>query len=364
MNDHLDSYRKDPSKWQENAYSEGNSEKFGRYDKHEKTRYATLLAIQYDFQERDEDLIRYLFEQEILARENDSFQGIGEALWLAAYLLATFKRADDIPLFYRAKFANFDTSCGFDREFMYLALRENTEEFVHKNYPELYNDMKDSFDSMGLNKPLDDWWKNISSRYPEHVDEEPLFTLYERNIYFGNRTRAKKYLDQWKEEEPESANKNSTMKYAYIELGEFSLAMQLLKKELDEKERGWDRASCLSQMLELYVRMDGPIEGFDVLQTLDREFKIFDDWRQVGLGRMAVHRAFEYALVSEDLEIAKSSFKVADSWFKKMSTVALVGLEAGWKAAEKCGFSWKARRYKKLVTKEKRRIANELSRIQ
>lgn len=98
------------------------------------------------------------------------------------------------------------------------------------------------------------------------------------------------------------------------------------------------------------------IEGLDVIYSINREFKKFKGWKNVGLGRMAIHEAFEYALVTRDLKIARLSFKTAHSWFKKMDSIAYVGLEAGWKAAEKCGFTWKARMYKKLAIKERHRI--------
>jgi len=119
----LDIYRNDKDCWSDASYVAQSTKERGEHDANERERYSILLALQYDHNASDEELIRYLFRQEIIAREKDSFQGIGEALWLGAYLLATYRNVKDIPLFCRAKFANFDTDCGFDREFMFVALR-------------------------------------------------------------------------------------------------------------------------------------------------------------------------------------------------------------------------------------------------
>jgi len=39
-----------------------------------------------------------------------------------------------------------------------------------------------------------------------------------------------------------------------------------------------------------------------------------------------------------------------------MESIPYIGLEAGWKAAERCGYKIKAAKYKYLASKEKRRI--------
>lgn len=139
----LNSYRVDQKKWVNASYKAAKSEDRGTYDSNEKLRYSILLSLQYDLKDNDEELVRFLFEQEVVARENDSFQGIGNALWLGAFLLSKYRKVEDIPLFYRAKFANFDTSCGFDREFIYLALRNKTEDYVLTKFPEIHEETDD-----------------------------------------------------------------------------------------------------------------------------------------------------------------------------------------------------------------------------
>nr|MDE7293359.1 hypothetical protein [Oscillospiraceae bacterium] len=58
--------------------------------------------------------VRELFTEEVKARENDSFQGIGINLEILTSLLLSYNRETDKPLFERAKNANFDCSCGYE----------------------------------------------------------------------------------------------------------------------------------------------------------------------------------------------------------------------------------------------------------
>ncbi len=350
----LDKYRQNKQSWIDFSYSEKQSEERGSYDQNEKLRYSMLIEIQYDFQDSDEEFIRFLLEQEIIARENDDFQGIGDALWLGAYLLARFKRPYDIQLFYKAKFANFDTVCGFDREFMFLSLRDKTEDYVNKHHPDMYDEVKDIYKTFSL----DNWWERLSSKFPENERDEPLLELYYRNIYFEKKDIAKIYLEKWKENEPDSKEKDNTLKYAYIDLDEIPKAIKLIKKELDGQKSNWDKASCNHDLLKLHTKLKSSDDGLDVINAIDKEFEQFDTWKKVGLGRMVIHEAFEFALATPNMSIAKTTFKIADKWFKEMNNIALVGLEAGWKAAEKCGFLEKVKLYKKLAHEENERIKN------
>lgn len=355
----LNLYRKEKQSWAELAYCEATDKDRGSFDHNEKRRYAIFIALQYDFREEDEELIRFLFEQEVIARENDSFQGIGKALWLGAFLLARFNNPSDIPLFYRAKHSNFDTGCGFDKEFIYTALREKTEEYVLKNYPELYVDIKGGYTDMNLSESLDEWWSNLSQQFPKDEKDESLLELYERNMYFENMNRAKEYLAKWKNREPDSEQKDGTLKYAYIELGEIPSAIEIVKKELTAKETNWDKASCNLDLLQLYTKIASK-DGLQTIKAIDHEFNQFESWKQVGLGRIAVHAAFEYSIAARDMNLSKSAFKIAYSWFKKMDSVALVGLEAGLRAAKKCFSPWKARMFRKLAEIERDRINKAL----
>ena len=60
-----------------------------------------------------EQMVRELFEQEIIAREKSSFQGISSNLELLSVLMEQYRKPEDKPMYERAKNANFDCYCGF-----------------------------------------------------------------------------------------------------------------------------------------------------------------------------------------------------------------------------------------------------------
>ena len=100
-------------------YLEKHSEKYGKSDANYTNRLKVLLAM-YNREDRDaphyEPIVRRLLVNEIIDRETNSFQGIGDALYYAVFLLQKYERERDQILFQQAKEANFDTYAGFDSE--------------------------------------------------------------------------------------------------------------------------------------------------------------------------------------------------------------------------------------------------------
>ena len=62
-----------------------------------------------------EDTVRKLFEIEVTAWENESFQSIGANIEILTVLLQKYDNPNDESLFERAKNANFDCYCGYDK---------------------------------------------------------------------------------------------------------------------------------------------------------------------------------------------------------------------------------------------------------
>src|SRR5436309_827158 len=106
--DLLERLRRVRGSWSELAYVAVPDPQWTRVDANYVHRYGVLLCLQYDRKDEDYEPIRYLFQQEVLARADDPFQGETPALHLGAFLLARFQRRDDFPLFLEAKRANFD----------------------------------------------------------------------------------------------------------------------------------------------------------------------------------------------------------------------------------------------------------------
>lgn len=356
----LQSYRQHPKQWQTFFFKEVINADGDTVDINSSTRHAILLHLQYDWRQTDKALIRALFEQEVISREEDDYQGIGEALWLGAYLLAKYKDPADIELFYRAKFANFDTACGFDREFIYWPLREQTDEYLRQTHPDIYEELQGDYIELKFAETLEGWWRNLDQRYPNKEKDETLLALYERYFSLDQKEKARHFLDQWASQEKDSDYKYSALKFEYTQLGDYDAAIEQAKLILALQESDWDRSSALSNLIKLHRQAKRYHEGYQIVQQLDQIFATFDRWKDIGLGRIAIHETFELSLASEEQELARQIFNIAHEWAKQCDGIAWVGLQAAWKAAEKCDFTEQAHQYRQLADAERKRIDREV----
>lgn len=358
----LDLYRDDKAKWGElaNLPSEAESQCDYIYDKNEKSRYALLIELQYDLRDEDRDLIRYLLQQEIIARRNFSIGGGGDGLLLSAYLLATFKNPNDILLYYQAKNSNFDASCTIDTEFLFYALRDKTKAYVQQNFPEIYDDLGGYESKIDYESSVMDWWERLSHNYPDKEEDESLYTLYRRNIYFNNYDIATEHLEKWKASTPDSADKNSTLKHMYIELEDYAAVIELLKQELKISDSHWDRTSCYRDLLEYYTKTQQSINGLKIVELIDDELKQFSDWKNIGLGRMTIEQIFEFSLLTDNPEITVEAFEIAYKWLMKAkNNISYVGLECAMKAAEKSTCHTEFNQLEKMLSVERKRIDSD-----
>lgn len=352
----LQRYREDTALWKEIAFCPANNEERADYDANEQTRLKVILELQYDLKDSDIELLRFLFSQEIAAREYDSFQGFGEALSLGAYLLARFRDPVDIPLFVRAKFANFDTFCGFSSEYIFFALREQTEPYLEANFPEALQQIKDNGRSLTVPENLDQWWQALARAYPASEEQESLLSLYERSLMLDEPEKALHYLETWIAQEPESESKLQKMRYAYRQLGKFEQAAAATRSLLDQKETLWDQTSLSDDLVELYCQAGLFNEALTMARQLDILISSFDKWIGYGLGRKAIHNVFKLALAHPDLQAAREAFTLADSWFAKSNDLPFVGREAAVQAAERCDLEGKTAFYRELARQERARI--------
>lgn len=99
-------------------YKKKHTEKYGDTDENYSNRTRICYGLLFNVCEVDETvrekMIRDLLEQEIISRENDSFQGVGDSLAILTLLMRKYRRPEDEEIFKRAQNANFDCVCGYD----------------------------------------------------------------------------------------------------------------------------------------------------------------------------------------------------------------------------------------------------------
>lgn len=351
----LERYRNDKNVWHELGFQQVKNEERGNYDANEKLRYNVLIELQYDRKTDDEALIRYLMQEEVKAREKDSFQGIGEALMLGSYLLACFKRSEDIALFWRAKCANFDTFCGYDRQFVLLALGTKTKAYAEQHVPDCFKEM-DWDSEYYYGEHFQEWWDNLVSNYPASEPEEDDWVLFERYLHFEDEGRAFYYLKKLEQQNPET---DYSCCYADLEL--WDKAIFYRKRTLESKTTLWDKVVAGRDLLDLYTKNENIELGIQLLKTLDQQLNQFDDWRNCGLGRMTIEVGFNFIMLIDDLETATICFHQIHAWQQQMENTAWVVLVAATKAAEHCGLEQLAQDYQQQADAERQRIDEELS---
>lgn len=353
----LEKLRSDRATWDDLAFAACHSEDRGTFDGNASARFRVLLALQHDRREADVELIRYLFVNEIIAAEKDSFQGCDDALMLAAFLLARYREPSDARLFAHAKLANFDTACGFPMEFIFVASEEQTESRLKETDPILWEQLASSFEFTMTSNGLYEWWQSHCRDYPDSEGDEHLLALYKRALAFDDRQQAVRYLEAWAAQEPDSHAKQSKLKYEYARLGNYKKSAEVAARMVDLTETPWDRASAQQALLKLQRQAGEFHRSLNTAHKLDETFASIDEWVGVGLGRMAIHQVFELALSHPDTADANQAFSLADRWFQRSRDLALVGMESGAKAAQRCGLTEKAKEYEQMARTERQRIS-------
>lgn len=177
----LQHLRDDPRNWPELAYAPQPHPEWSRVDGNSERRLGVLACLQYDRRPEDHALVRYLFEQEVRAREDDPFQGDPPALHLGAFLLARYRCAGDVPLLWEAKRANFDTWCGLDARYLLAAGRDAGLQLIASLPPAIVESIREMLgkapEAVGPEE-LEGWWRGKREEYPEQEqDEDPQVLL-------------------------------------------------------------------------------------------------------------------------------------------------------------------------------------------
>lgn len=299
----LQGLRDNPRRWPELAYAPEPHPEWTRVDANATRRLGVLVCLQYDRRPEDHSLVRYLFEQEVSAREDDPFQGESAALDLGAFLLAGYRRGVDVPLMWRAKQANFDTWCGFDTHYLLAADRDAGLQFI-ASLP--HDDVESITEILGKApaaiepEELEEWWRVKQEEYPEREQDEDLLVLVQRAITLGATEEGRRWLDRWEAAQPGDAPSLSTLMYLRDALGQPEEALQAARKLRDlARGNAWNYASSLRELSKYLVRLQRHQEAWDVLQELRGLLMQHRDWLERGLARMVVEEFFDLAAQDE-----------------------------------------------------------------
>ena len=266
----------DKEKFQEKVnifvYKKDNEAEYTK-DKNYIERLKLVLSILYHKNRNElmnkksfEDLLVFLFEEEIKDRQTNSYQGIGTSLEIMSFLfvklynghinklLSKYK-----DLFYKAKNANFDCNCGYH---------------------------------------VDDY-----DYYNERLDELNLDSIISYFIDIDESKLLSKLVDIWKSTVKEWDKKNlDKLKYyeSLIEDKESLLetTKKLFEMAVQENESNWDIVSALNNYLKSLIDNNKYDYAWQLMTKYMNNIKNIQDdkFYNINLGRFIIERAADIML--------------------------------------------------------------------
>ena len=254
------------------VYKKDNEAEYTK-DKNYIERLKLVLSILYHKNRNElmnkksfEDLLVFLFEEEIKDRQTNSYQGIGTSLEIMSFLfvklynghinklLSKYK-----DLFYKAKNANFDCNCGYH---------------------------------------VDDY-----DYYNERLDELNLDSIISYFIDIDESKLLSKLVDIWKSTVKEWDKKNlDKLKYyeSLIEDKESLLetTKKLFEMAVQENESNWDIVSALNNYLKSLIDNNKYDYAWQLMTKYMNNIKNIQDdkFYNINLGRYIIERAADIML--------------------------------------------------------------------
>lgn len=319
----------------------------GTHDANEVTRERVAQMLYLDARPEDLDLARYLLDQEILARQNDSFQGAGDTLTLLSVLLLDYGDASDVERLWAAKTANFDTwAGGYDIEFVFAAARR--EEVLNRiAATPLGVEPLEKYDLDQVCGEVDRFKAGLTRRYPRELslwstsDFEHLADVFDdhANIERLGLSNA-------------TSPKDRARVYRRVE--KYGEAYGEWRNAASEAESAWDKVSHLTQAM-----VDAEKAGLSTIveaEEIDALWSDIEGWEQVGLGRIATQACFALSASMGDRETGGRLMTLAQRWRKELTTFHLLGLRAAVDAAEEWGDASELAELEEALLEEERRL--------
>jgi hypothetical protein len=304
----LDAVRKNPREWQQFAFQPKRNLVGLVRDVNALKRYRLLIAIQHNLTKGDENLLVFLFRQEVDMHAELPQYGLQSSLKLNAYLLSIFGDPKNLPLFIGAKTANFDTHCGFDREFLVCL----TLKITYKQVKKLSKGWQDKFfqyfdTNMQHAKLSPKQWENWrAAKDKEYIIGLNNKTL-EQEIYLAEQLQEKSIhsekINEWIHQQTEWTEENLNILAAYErcrknEKGE----IEAIEKLIAFKTTDWDKALQFHSLAELYLMSKSPDAAWQKLKEGAVFLEKVQDWEQINLGCFYVERSLDIILQKIDVK--------------------------------------------------------------
>lgn len=357
IRENIETIKKQRHLWHEFEYSEPD---------HDMKRYALAIALQYDQNCQDNyELIKFLMENEVKSRENDPFQGIGDALILLSFLLSKFKDPENVWIYERAKCANFDTYCGYETEFLFSAGVDVTCNYLETSQVteenQFWYERQGEIRTIFTEEEIAFFVERMEQCYPDSEANESTRTLLCRAIDFNHQAEMERMFKRFEDE-----NKADTDALYYFakDIKNYDKAIFYKKKILAKATSYWEKVSALHDLANLYCLKTEYGNAFEIAKKWHKILDRFDNWRKTGLGRSLTETWFDISIGLHQQNLLKFSFECfnyGESMIRSIKGVSYNIYQKAHLASTILGKSDKETYYLRLMDEEKERIEAELN---
>jgi hypothetical protein len=267
--DNLTQFRENKSNWEKLKNLPTEDKEYS--DINYQNRKEILIALQFYKEDTDEELIKFLFEEEIKDRKKDPFQGNTESLNRGGFLLSTFKQSKYVWLFIEAKNANFDTHCGFDWEHILSAGVSNTFDYVEKNENERKEDFYDFFpnrEDCELTEPdINKWHLHKSNYFSKSLENDDLEFWIEIALDISNMEEAKKLIGKLETQTTNSEESLRSLKYYKGRIKDYAGQIELIKSLIDKPVYEHNIIADYLELSGIYLEINEIKKSWNTIET-------------------------------------------------------------------------------------------------
>ncbi len=228
------------------------------------------IAIYNDFKPSDFEISKFLFIEENKWRK-DAIDGEVDNLYFSAFILTLFKRAEIVWLLFESKYIDFDSSIGFDGEYLVGAGIKETYEYLktveNLDKQDLLNYIGETVEKCCYTQEEIENWKLYKKQYfgcytYPLVDE--LYFLYatnEKDLFI-------KKLSEWVNQDREWTFENLSLFRLYAKYSG-DKPLQIKASELSvENDKDFLNDSYKQELATLYIETSQHDKAFEIFKLI------------------------------------------------------------------------------------------------
>lgn len=358
----LNIYRANPYLWKELKWKASKDSVGEYFDENKSKRDKLIIALQFAFTQQDEKFLQFLFQQEILDRLHDPFQGVTTILRRCGFLLASFNKPEHVWLFVEAKTANFDTHCGFDWEYMLSAGVEATFKYVESHEHPMKAGFSSYFPSRKecalSEEDIIQWKLQLEATFPKEIARTDVESWMFIGLELGQKAQVGQLLQTWLQNQEWKEDSLRTLKYFQSYLGDVAGEISTTQKLIGFIENDDQRAYIYSELASLYLKNNQREQAWSSIKEAVNRIKSIDKGILGGLGECALDIICQSSSKERWLQEPYAFGLLHQPYYMSLQYLSKVV-----QASQRMNDEKAEERYTALLEAEKKRIAVELEKL-